>query len=520
MSDMSVPSNSFGLPMTTPRNVPIVVLGPDGNPANKQESNKPLSDADRKSSLMSGYDSFLQSVYQIARFHPDALIQHKGWEYLYSMMTMAAVRSPIDLKLQATLYKKPQILPAIRSKKNEKKKGDFDKSAEIRDFCWYLVNNIRNPDTGRKLPFRALLWNVLQAVPLGFSTNELIWKDEESGIYKGKKTLRTVVPRPCEQVGFKLDEETLEVLKVVSWTPGRGRQKREVEVEKVILYTYKPRRNLPYGDGDLRACSKHYWSLDNAMRWWGIAQKKFGSPFLEGETSNPNKINDMTNRLTAAEQGASIVHTPEEKVIVHALNSSSLDSYQTFCVWHCMQIMMNVLGNTLTTTQGDGSSSYALGQTHATSQNFFLGYPRHDLEDIITDQLLERAVVYNYGEECRHLTPRLFLGHWDDAERKLIAEFLEICANIGMIDAREDWVRDMVDVPPQPEGFNPTDDPLPLLPGRERINDDINPQPSHTGPKKRKTMSPEEMIVALQHATQMLLRVKNRDLWEDLQEVQ
>jgi hypothetical protein len=436
---------------------------------------------------MWGYDSYLRSVFTIARYNPDVLIQHKGYDELYRMMTFAAVRTPIDLKLQAALYKTPQLLPSVPSKKDEVVSGDYEKAMEALEFCEYLIHNVRNPETGKKTPFRAVLWNLLQAVPFGFSCQELIWRIEDNGKYKGKRVLRNVVHRPVEQVAFDLDEKTMEVLNVFSWTPQKGRSE-PIPAEKVMLYTYKPTRGLPWGNGDLRVMHKHYYSMDTAMRWWGIAQKRFGQPFIEGITSNPNKLVKMIQDINNTENGASFAHTKQDEYKIWWPPSSSLDTFATFCGFHQQEMMMAVLGNTLTTTQGDGSSSFALGKTHQNSQNFFLGYPRNDLQDVVTSDMLETAVVYNFGEDYRHLTPRLFLGHWDDEERLLIAKVYEILANIGVFDPREDWVRGAVNIPEMPEGFDPNDDSLPLLPVRERITVDT------TGSTKSKPAATPQAI--------------------------
>lgn len=449
--------------------VPIYVLGPKGQPIVTQPEK--LDEESSLRSAMSGYDSYLRSVFTIARYNPDALIQHMGYDELYRMMTFAAVRTPIDLKIQAALYKTPELLPAVASKKEEETEGDYEKAQEALDLCNYVINNIRNPETGKKTPFRAVLWNAFQAVPFGFSAQELIWKVEDEGKYKGKRTLRNVVHRPVEQIAFDLDEKTLEVLNVFSWTPQRGRE-NPVPVEKMMIYTYKGSRGLPWGNGDLRTMHKHYWSMDTAMRWWGIAQKKFGQPFLEGITSNASKIPKMIEDMTNSEKGASFAHTRQDEYKVWWPPSSSLDTFSTFCGFHQQQMMMACLGNTLTTSQGDGSSSFALGKTHQNSQNFFLSMPRHDMEYVVRDDMLEKIVVYNLGENYRRLTPRLNLGHWDDDERLLIAEVLEKLAGIGVFDPREDWVRDYMNIPQMPEGFDPNDDSLPLLPNRERVTVD------------------------------------------------
>lgn len=460
------PSGSFD---TLPMVPPIIVMQNDGKFLQTAPI-VPLKEQDRVRTSMVGFDSYLLSLFRIARYNPDALIMNKGYPTLYSMRTDATVRMATDLKLQATLYKKWQLLPAVASKEAEQQTGDFEKSQEICKFCYHLLTNIRNPKNKKKTSCRTVLWQILQAVSYGFSVNELTWRVEDTGEYKDKWLLSAVTYRRNEQVGFYLDRETLQVNQIASWTPLTGLQKDPIPAEKCIIYTFKPQHGLPYGDGDLRACYKHWWSNDNALRWWGVALRKWGVPNWEVIVDAETQLDQAVADASAAEQGEPVAHTRESEWKAWFAPGGTLDTFQTFFAYHNGQITKNILGNTLTTTQGDGSSSYALGTEHRTTENFFMSYPRHDVEEVMTDQVLERAVEYNFGEEFVRLTPRFFLGHWDDAERSLVAKFIETAVNSGVINGQEGWVREMLNIPPKPEGFKPDPDLVSLVPGRERID--------------------------------------------------
>lgn len=485
MSDFTRNSLFPTLPGMVPNSpFPIQVLDNRGNPI--QSKPEKLTDEQSVSSMMSGYWSYLDSIMTLANFHPDALIAHKGWEYLYQMMTMGAVRTPINLKLQAALYKEGKVVTAVGKKEEEKEAGDYEKAQEAVDMCQHLIDNIYNPETGSFVPIRKILWNIGQAVPFGFSVNEMIWRYEDSGKYKGKRFLQNVVFRPNEQIGFDLDNLTGEVMQVTSTTPKTGREKRHIPIKKILLYTFNAIKGLPYGDGDLRSMAKHYFAMDNGLKWYGMAQKRWGQPFIEAILANVNNAPDRMRDLEFVLNGAPWAHSNQDEYKVHTLSAASLDSYQTFCAFHSMQMMQSVLGNTLTTSQGDGSSSFALGQTHSQSQNFFLAPPRHGMEATI-QTMFRRCIEYNMGVQYLHLTPTYYLGHWDDAERKLIAEVYTLLAEMGVFDPREGWVRKEFNIPEMPEGFDPMDDSLPLLPGRERIQVDgtmPGQKPTPTTPTK------------------------------------
>ena len=462
MSDLTV--------VPAPYTPPIIILDQHGQPLQSRPVQR-LSESDRDKPGMVGYDSYLLNTFPLARWTPDALILHKGYPALYEMRNDAIVRMALDLKLQATMYKPWELLPAVQSEEEEEQEGDFELADQITKFCYYVLCNIRNRESGRRTPFRTIMWNILQAVAYGFSVQDMQWRHEdEERPYAGSWVLQSITPRRCEQIGFELDRNTLEVLNLVSWTPLGGRQKKSVSLEQCILYTYKGMHGLPYGNGDLRACYRFWWSKENALRWWGVALKRWGVPLWEIIVNSGNMIPKSLAVAMKVEQGAALSHTREEEWKPHFAPGGTLDTYATFFRYCDANIIQNIIGNTLTTTQGDGSSSYALGQTHQTSQNFFLAYPRHDLEDVINMQVLERAVEYEFGKRNVRLTPRFSLGHWDNAERMGISEQVSEWVEAGVVNGQEPWVRKLLDIPPFPKGFKPNPDLVSLVPGRERID--------------------------------------------------
>lgn len=472
-------NQTYGAELSTlgPPILPSVqIVGPNGKPFAPPVPIE-RSETDRTDPQMLAYDSYLLQIMQLGRYNPDVFVLHKGYEELDGMLNFSAYEFALRMLKYATLYKPPTLLPAVQSKDEEKKSGfrpgDYEKSQEIVDYWNYVLDDIRDPATDFSMGLRDVLWYMLDAVHLGFSVLEKIWKVFDSGPYKGKWGLSQIVSRHPKQIGFQLDPYTLQPVNVTSTTPMGGRQALPISVRDVILYTFNPYRNLPHGRGLARICFKNTWSMEQAIRWWGIAVKRHGSPFLEGRVTNRARMGRFLNMLMAVEEGAPLVYASDQdgaEIKVHYPPGGTLDGFEKFLTWNERQIMQTFFGSNLTSGTGDGAGSYALGAVHERSRDFMFSGPRNDIQGQFTRQVLRQGTVFSFGEESRHLAPRLFLGHWNDAERLALAKLINDFIDHDVIMPNEEWIRKEVGFVPMTTlaSQNPA-----LLPGRERVNVDL-----------------------------------------------
>lgn len=409
---------------------------------------QPLLPEDRARSFLSAYDSASRWNFQLASYNPDHLLLTKGYEQMDDMLTMACYASPLALKRYATLYKPWKIRPKLLRRDDP----NYARAIEVAEFVNYALTNIRHPVTNRAQDFREVLWNTTEAFHIGFSVQEKIWRVYEDGPYKGKWGLQRIVPKRPRQIGFYLDRDTLELNLIRSWSPGVGFQIGPVE--KFILYTYNSYAGLPYGRGDCRPCYKHVYCINELLRLLGIALELHGVPYHEFQVpagATEEMIQKVFNLARDIRQGAPCVLLEGIEHRVHMPASNTLDSFLKAIELHHVAIIESILGQSLTMLQGHRSGSYSLGEVHNETQGYFLSFCRRDIEEVFTNDLIRQLVVYNFPEEYHYLSPSLFLGDYDMAERQMIADFLARLVQTGVLSPDEPVIRDEVGLPPRPE---------------------------------------------------------------------
>jgi phage gp29-like protein len=403
-----------------------------------------LSKNERNEAIMLSWESVFLRNFRLAPYSPDSLIMSRGWDILSNMLTMSAVRAPTNVKKFAILHKDWKIIPKILDRNDP----DYDTSKEIADFCTFALGEIL--DDGDVIQdFRTVLQQVSDAFHYGFSLHEIVWRTIPSGRYKGRWGLKKFAQKENKQIGFDLDEYTLGIRNITSYTAMGGYQ-TDIPVEKCLIYTYNPSDGLPYGNGDARANYKHWWVLDTLMKVWAIAVERFGGPLIVARVpvGDQQAMSLVATQLDAIRQGASAVLPNNIDYELHQLQAGSLTGFMDAAAWHAAQITSNILLQQLTTNPGSGQGSYALGAIHQNTQEYALGHARRDIENVVHSQILRRLVRYNYGDANMHLTPQFSLGIWDNDDRAVLANLYTELVTANVLSPRENFIRDTLDLPP------------------------------------------------------------------------
>lgn len=229
----------------------------------------PPTPAERMREEIVAWDSVLKSAFRIAPYNPDELLLQKGWNTYETMMGDAMVRAAINTKRFALLARPWQVLPAVAGPQAR----PTTQALAARDFVESALRGMTGSD-GAPRDFRHTLFQVMSAFYRGFSVAEIVWRIEEAGPHAGRYTLAAIKAKPPKQIGFEVDDY-LNIKAITSWTPQTGLV--TVPRSKCLLYVYNPHDELPYGDSDLRAVYKHWWSKDTVIRFWNLALQKYES---------------------------------------------------------------------------------------------------------------------------------------------------------------------------------------------------------------------------------------------------
>jgi phage gp29-like protein len=220
------------------------------------------------------------------------------------------------------------------------------------------------------------------------------------------------------------------------------------------------------------------------VRLLGEALQRFGMGFLKATVKNPSAafIATVQKVLLNVANGEPLVITPEIEVELLSLAGGGLDPIQKALQWHGDQISAQILGQTLTTSTGGSSGSYALASVHVGTQKYFTGFPRRDLEVRVEHQAFTQLIIKNMGDEYLDVVPGLDLGVYDHEEAAMVADYLKTGIDGGMFNPNETWMRDRMNVPP----YDPATPKESILPDRIQERIVVNESPT-AGPGNSKT---------------------------------
>lgn len=398
---------------------------------------------------LGSYTSIYVPQYRLAQYNPDLLTTQKGYDIFETMLTMAACRAPLNIKRYAVLHKGWTVLPAVTDPTDSRHAA----AKELADATSWALSNILDPATDEPQDFRSVLFELLLGCWMGFGITEIIWRTLDTGPYKGKLGFKRFAAKPCKQIGFELDPETLGVIAIRPYTI-QGGYGSPVAPAKVLRFTYNPVHGLPYGMGDGRSAYKHWWRLDATLKVWGMALERFGSPFILAKypQGNAQVMTSTIEALDKIRQGApAVLPDKAEANVVSAAAGGALDVFRSAADWDTQQVARAVLGSTLTSGEGARTGSLALGNVHQDTQQIGLEFTKTELEGVITQQLIRRFIRYNFGDAALDLCPRLSLGEWDATDREKLARMFSTLIKDKAIAPRAKFIREELGLPPMDE---------------------------------------------------------------------
>jgi phage gp29-like protein len=395
--------------------------------------------AERLREEMTAWEAVFRSAFRLPPYNPDDLLSTRGIDLYDRMMTDAQVRASINTKRYALLARPWQVFPSVR----ERSDPAFCAACEARDFVEDALRGLRGPDGSRR-DFRQTLFAMMSAFYRGFSLAEMVWRVEEQGRWAGKYVLGAIKFKNPKQIGFEMDE-FLNVRAVTSWTPTGGLVR--IPRGKCLLYVYNGRDELPYGDSDLRAVYKNWYSKSKIIEFWNLRLQRYGIPFAyanvpTGTDAAGAKVLEI---LRGLQQDASAVFPQNIKPQLLEASTSGAEPFLSALDWHNQQIAIGILLQTLTTGEGRRSGSLALGRVHFDILLFALECVKHDIEAAVNAQIVRPLVDYNFGHG---LYPYFSLGNLNEKDIVQLSQAMDVLLRHEVVGPKEPVVREMFNLPP------------------------------------------------------------------------
>ncbi|MDM7461343.1 MAG: DUF935 family protein [bacterium] len=312
----------------------------------------------------------------------DDLLAKHGYAIYDRMLTDAHVKACFNLKRWGVLSAPWRLEPA----------NDTPEALRVHAFVLY---NLQTMQGG----VFSVLWRTLDALAKGVAILEKLYTYRTEPPYAEHWTLRGFKAKNPALFEFEVD--AFRNLKALTLHAPSG-EPRRLPREKFIVYAYQPRYESPAGESDLRAAYRAWRSKERILQLWDLFLAKYASPTLIGIYKRglpPAQQEELLRALDKVQQETAIIVPEEVKVDALEFKQSGAESFAQAISHHNAEIAKSILGETLTTDEGQRVGSLALGQVHLKVLQTQLRSLRADLaERVMQDQLIRPLVQLNFGD--------------------------------------------------------------------------------------------------------------------------
>jgi len=345
----------------------------------------PPTSTENKDTLTSYKSPYYSQSYDYP-YNPDDLVKKKGGLEIYEkMLTDEQVKAALKLKINAIIGNGWTVEPG----------DDSPAAKEQADFITHCLTD------GMEGSFRRNLKDMLTALAFGFSVTEINYVNLEQGPFAGKIGLKCLITRPPHSFEFPKDDKGY--LLGVTQNTAKGPLKMNMDVvrSKLIVYSYDAQFGGEYGQSDLRAAYRSWWSKDIITRFMNIYLERFGTGILVGRYPRGMKkeeqqdLEAMIKNITAK----TAFKVPDEiKFEVLEGKASATAIFIPVLEYYNKAISRSVLlPDKLGFTDSDGGS-YNLGQNQFNLFYLLLEDIRQEFaETAINEQLVVRLIDLNYS---------------------------------------------------------------------------------------------------------------------------
>jgi len=332
------------------------------------------------------------------------------------------IASVIQTRKLALVGREWEVLPATESRE-DKKKAEFVRTV----FEGLGFDNARKDQ--------------LDGLMKGFAVSEIMFELSEGDIwireFRHRKPWRFVFGR----------ENELRLL-----TEDNSIDGEEVPEDKFWVFTFNGRYGNRYGKPLGQKLYWPYWFKKNNIRWWAIFNEKFGSPTATGKYRPGTKKDDqdkLLDVLKSIQQETGIV-LPDDMAIelLEASRRGSFETYSTFIQWTESLESKIVLGQTLTTEQGN-VGSLSLGQVHDEVRQEILKADADDLCESLNNGPVKILVDLNFPKTTNY--PKIWVRTDREKDLKPQADRDKTIFDMGY-QPKQDYIEETysIDVDPIP----------------------------------------------------------------------
>lgn len=373
--------------------------------------------------------------------------------------------------------------------------SDDPKDVEIADFVRWVLDP-------KGFDFIRVLWQCMDCIKVGYSITEKVWGAVPDGPWAGKWTIRDFKSKDPNDYRILVDAFRNVVGIAPRWTGSGGLM---YPPDMVVLFSWMPRYNNPYGEAQYKKALARYEFLVYTDKQLIKYVEQYGNPTKIGKVANSaNKPAMLTALETVGDRTAIAIDADES--IEFAKPAAGGDDLLAIKQQWAQEIAIAILGSHLMIMEGGTQGSRAASETHAESASIPVNLIWILIGANIGKQVIEPLVRMNFGNvEKFPRIERVFDKEMEYTTLLAMRQFMEIIllAMKSGITVGQDWFRDLFGIPVPIEGeetLTAPAEPAPAFPGgspfgggdeEEEGDEDVDPEDVED-PAAKKKATPKE----------------------------
>lgn len=313
--------------------------------------------------------------------NPDLNIRNRAFTTYDTMMLDSQVRTAINSKRFAVISADWEIVPA----------SDAEQDKEIAEFVTWCFWRCRGT-------IQTVIFELLNAIVHGYAIAEMNFKPITAGRWAGKWGLESCPAKNPLDYEFQIDPcGRVESLYLGYRSPIAN---LHLPLDKFLIYTYQPQYDRVYGRSDLQGCYWDWWFKQRIEKLRGIYLERYSIPLMHGKVPTAQKalLRELKKALKNLGGQDNLVITPSDvEITLISDGKQQTDAFDNTVNYYNSQIVKTILGQTLTSGEGDRSGSMALGNVHAEQQEDWVTFLRNDISEFLTERTIRTLVGLNYN---------------------------------------------------------------------------------------------------------------------------
>lgn len=388
----------------------------------------------KRSDDLTFWRTSLYNESQFNTYNPDDLVQKKGIDIYRKMMKDDQVKACMAIK-RIAVYSKGWRMESASDKPKDKKVAD------------YITHALTDGLTGS---FRTVLKRIFTAFGYGFSVSEKLPYIIKSGEFAGKMAFRKIKTRPPDGFEFETDDFG-ELVKVIQEAMGRVTLDGE-DLKRLVIYSYDSEFGDVWGNSDLRAAYRAWWSKDIVIRYMNIFIERFGMGILIGKYPRgmAEKARKDFQKVLKNISAKTAIDIPADVEIDNLESNSRSTPIHISVIEHYNKSIARaiLLPDKLGFTDSPGGS-YNLGENQFSLFMMLMDNLRAEIEEeVIDEQIVKDLVDKNFANIQKY--PKFKFNPLTQKDKDKIAERFVNAVDKGVVtetEADEDFFRESLDYP-------------------------------------------------------------------------